>query len=164
MLTKDEALDLFAYGSWATGLMFEAAESLPADLLTATAASSFPSIAATLAHLVGAEWIWLHRWLGESRPMPAWVTQPDLPELKRQLASVEAERSAYLETLSQAEFSRPISYRNLAGKTYTNRLDDLIRHVVNHSTYHRGQLATQLRQLGRTPPGTDLIAYVRLVR
>jgi uncharacterized damage-inducible protein DinB len=54
-----------------------------------------------------------------------------------------------------------VECRNLAGNTYRNTLADLIRHVVNHSTYHRGQLATQLRQLGQIPPATDFIVYRR---
>ena len=49
-----------------------------------------------------------------------------------------------------------------AYSSWTNVLGGLMRHVVNHSTYHRGQVATQLRHLGRTPPTTDLIAYLRL--
>ncbi len=160
-MTKDEARELFAYGSWANRLIFDAAEALPAEQLEATVASSFPSVAATLGHLVGAEWIWLRRWLGDSLPAPEWSLTPRLAELKGELAKIESERSAYLDGLSDADLDRDLAYRNLAGKPFSDRLCDLIRHVVNHSTYHRGQVATQLRQLGRTPPSTDLIRFVR---
>jgi len=77
------------------------------------------------------------------------------------LAAVEAERASFLAGLSEAEFERAVSYRTLAGQPYSDALGGLIRHVVNHSTYHRGQVATQLRQLGHTPPNTDLITYLR---
>ncbi len=54
-----------------------------------------------------------------------------------------------------------ISYRGVDGQVFAHTLADLIRHVVNHSTYHRGQLVTMLRQLGHTPPSTDFTRYLR---
>lgn len=164
-MTIEEARGLVAYGSWANGLVFAAAEALSEEQLGASAASSFPSVGATLAHIVGAEWVWLRRWLGESpTAVPSWVPKPSLAELKVQLAAVEAERTSLLAGLSDADLGRVVSYRNLAGQAYADELGGLIRHVVNHSTYHRGQVATQLRQLGVTPPNTDLITYLRRAR
>jgi uncharacterized damage-inducible protein DinB len=161
-MTTDEAREQFAYGSWATGLVFAAAEALPAEQLAATVASSFPSVGSTLAHLVGAEWLWLRRWLGESPTgEPAWIAKPDLSEMKAQLALVESERSAFLATLSDADLGRVVSYRTRTGSLFADPLGSLIRHVVNHSTYHRGQIATQLRQLGQKPPNTDLLTFLR---
>ena len=157
----DEARQLFAYGSWANARVLAAAESLPEEQLGAPAASSFPSVAATLAHIVGAEWIWLRRWLGESPAAPEWTRGPNLAELRRQLAALEAERSSYLASLPDGGLEQVVSYRSLAGQAYSNRSCDLIRHVVNHSTHHRGQAITQLRQFGVTPPNTDLITYLR---
>jgi len=55
-----------------------------------------------------------------------------------------------------------VAYRTFDGSSHEQSLGDLLRHVVNHATYHRGQLATMLRQLGRTPPATDLVRYYRL--
>ncbi|HXK10922.1 MAG TPA: DinB family protein [Vicinamibacteria bacterium] len=136
---------------------------MPGPALDATRASgsSFPSVGATLAHIVEAEWIWQRRWLGASLPAPAWVARADLAELEVQRAAIERERGSYLASLSDTDLDQTVSYQNLAGKAFTNRLSDLVRHVVNHSTYHRGQVATQLRQLGHTPPNTDLIAFLR---
>lgn len=161
-MTTDEATELFGYGSWATALMFGAAEALTQEQLETLAASSFPSIRATLAHIVGAEWIWLRRWLGDSpTAVPAWTDKPTLTELKAQLAAVEAERATFLARLTDADLGVAVSYRAIDGRNFSHPLGQLIRHVVNHSTYHRGQLATQLRQLGQTPPTTDFIKYVR---
>lgn len=78
--------------------------------------------------------------------------------------ALEAERDAYLATPADGDVTRIVEYRTLAGNAYADRLGDLFRHVVNHSTYHRGQVATQLRQLGQAPPGTDLIAFLRARR
>jgi uncharacterized damage-inducible protein DinB len=161
-MTRDEARELFEYGTWANAAFFRAAGALAADELTAKAAGSFPSVLATLAHVVGAEWIWLRRWAGESPgSAPAWARDASLGELEERLAQVEAERAAFLAGLADADLARPVAYRTLSGQEATDPLDRLIRHVVNHSTYHRGQVAAQLRALGRTPPSTDLIRFHR---
>lgn len=158
----DEARELFSYCAWANGQMFEAAETLSPEQLLATGASSFPSVRGTLGHIVGAEWLWLHRWQGESpAAAPAWSAASSLADLRGRLSALESERDAYLSGLTDTDLERVVEYRTLAGRAYADPLADLLRHVVNHSTYHRGQVATQLRQLGQTPPSTDLIAYLR---
>jgi uncharacterized damage-inducible protein DinB len=161
-MTTGEARELFGYGSWANARMFGAAEALPQEQLGAVAASSFPSVRATLSHIVGAEWVWLRRWLGESpTSVPAWTGKSSLAELKAELAAVEAERASFLARLTDADLEGVVSYRAMDGQAFSNPLAQLMRHVVNHSTYHRGQLATQLRQLGHTPPSTDLTRFLR---
>jgi uncharacterized damage-inducible protein DinB len=161
-MTIQEARELFSYCAWANDRMFSAAEALSPEQLLATAASSFPSVRGTLGHIVGAEWLWLRRWRGESpSAAPAWVTGSTLADLRGHLSTLEAERDEYLAALADADLERVVEYRTLAGKAYADPLGDLLRHVVNHSTYHRGQVATQLRQLGQAPPSTDLIVYLR---
>jgi uncharacterized damage-inducible protein DinB len=161
-MTTDEARELFGYGSWATARMFSAAEALAEEQVNAPAASSFPSVGATLAHIVAAEWIWSRRWLGESpTSAPAWAAKASLGELKAEFKAVEAERISFLANLTDAELGGVFSYRGMDGKDFSHPLGQLVQHVVNHSTYHRGQLATQLRQLGHTPPNTDFTRYLR---
>jgi uncharacterized damage-inducible protein DinB len=161
-MTIDEARDLFGYSAWATGRMFDTAAGLPADQLSATIASSFPSILGTLGHIIATEWIWLRRWLGDSpTATPAWVTGSSLSELRARLAEVESERDRLLGQLADADLDRIVEYRRMSGEAHADRLADLVRHAVNHSTYHRGQLVTQLRQIGVHPPGTDFVTWVR---
>ena len=158
-MTIDEARELFGYGSWANGLMFGAAKALTREQLQAPLESSFPSFLATLAHIVGVEWIWLRRWTGESpRSIPEWVSHPDLSDLATRLGAVEVERAAFL---AEADLDRVVTYQGLDGQTFSLPLGKLMRHVVNHSTYHRGQLAMMLRQLGQAPPSTDFTRYLR---
>jgi uncharacterized damage-inducible protein DinB len=161
-MTVEEARSLFAYNSWSNAMFFTAAEALSPAKLDSPAASSFASLRGTLAHIASAEWIWLQRWLGESPGSPpSWLSEPGLPELRNRLHAVEADRERFLAALSEGDLERVVSYRTLNGQPWSNRLCDLMRHAVNHSTYHRGQAATQLRQLGETPPNTDLIRYLR---
>ena len=71
-------------------------------------------------------------------------------------------QQSFLEKLSDADLDRVVDYRNLKGEAYSNVLWQLLRHMVNHSSYHRGQVTTMLRQLGHTPVATDLVLYYRL--
>jgi uncharacterized damage-inducible protein DinB len=161
-MTTDEVRELFAYTGWANALVFEAAAELSAEQLRHSVASSFPSVGGTLAHIVGAEWVWLRRWQGESPGgLPEWLAKPDLAELRNRLSSVEEEREGLVVSLSDADLHRVVPYRTLSGQPFSDPLGSLMRHVVNHSTYHRGQVATQLRQLGFKPPSTDLIFFLR---
>jgi uncharacterized damage-inducible protein DinB len=161
-MTTDEVRELFAYSAWANGLVFEAVSGLSLEQLDRSVASSFPSVAGTLAHIVGAEWVWLRRWLGESpSKFPDWVAKPALADLRGKLSAVEQDRDAFVAGLSDADLAGVISYRTLGGHALSDPLGNLMRHVVNHSTYHRGQVVTQLRQLGFKPPSTDLIVFLR---
>ncbi len=161
-MTTGELRDLFAYGVWANALVFKAADVLPDDQQGKSVESSFPSVAGTLGHIVGAEWVWLRRWLGESpTAFPDWVVKPRVPDLRTRLSEVERERAAFVAGLADDDLGRPVSYLTLSGKPFTDPLGHLMQHVVNHSTYHRGQVATQLRHLGHKPPSTDLIVYLR---
>jgi uncharacterized damage-inducible protein DinB len=153
---------LFAYNEWANRRTFDAAAALTPAQRTQHIESSFPSVNATLAHIVGAEWIWLERWVGRpTAGFPDWVATPDFDDLRRRLAAVEAERRAFIAVLTEERLRADLSSRLLNGTTSSDPLHLLLRHVANHSTYHRGQVATFLRQLGVTPPSTDLIRYVR---
>ncbi|MBW7935180.1 MAG: DinB family protein [Gemmatimonadaceae bacterium] len=160
-----EARTLFAYNQWANALMWDAAAALTAAQRETIIPSSFPSVHKTLAHIASAEWIWLQRWLGESPSAPpAWAIAGDFAAVRAELTAVETARDAYLDSLGDEDLAREVVYRTLAGAAGSNPLGELMRHVVNHSSYHRGQVATMLRQLGATPPSTDYVLYLRTRR
>src|SRR3954453_7923611 len=160
-MTAGEARDLITYNRWANAQVFAAAAGLSEEQLTQLMPSSFPSVRATLAHIVSTEWVWLRRWFNESpTSVPPWMAAADLADLRARLTAVESEQQGFLADLTDAGLEQMISYRTVAGQPHEDRLSDTIRHAVNHSTYHRGQVATQLRQLAIAPPGTDFIAYV----
>lgn len=157
-----EIRTLFEYDEWANARFAEALATLRDDQLTARLESSFPSILGTFGHLVAAEWVWLRRWKGENpTTFPEWLTSPRLEGIRARLLEVEAEREALLGPLDDGSFQKPVDYTTFNGVFHRNRLADLCRHVVNHSSYHRGQLTTLLRQVGATPPATDFIVFLR---
>jgi uncharacterized damage-inducible protein DinB len=161
-MTPDDVRSLYAFNRWANRRFLGVLETLDEERLARPIESSFPSLVGTFAHMVAAEWVWLRRWLGENpTAFPGWLVAPRLDDLAARLAEVEAERAAFLAGLGDADLQARVSYRTLAGDPFANRLLDLLLHVVNHASYHRGQLTTMLRQVGATPPATDYVLFDR---
>lgn len=160
---KSDLVDLLAFNDWATRLLLEAVATLSPDEWRREVGGSFGSVQGTVAHMVGAEWIWLARWKGASpSSAPDWARDPDALVLADHWEAVAEERSAWMAALSDGDVAGMVSYRRLDGVEAATRMDVLIRHVVNHSTYHRGQVAAFLRILGRKPPSSDLVLWDRL--
>jgi uncharacterized damage-inducible protein DinB len=153
---------LYAYDRWANRRLFDAVLSLPAGAAEREIGPqfSFPTLKGMLAHVLGAEVIWLARWKGSS---PAAILSakdfPDLEALRSRWNRVEAELSAFVEGLSEADLNRGIRYTNIEGRSFALPLWPLMQHVANHSTHHRSELATMLTMLGVAPPATDLVVY-----
>ena len=157
-MNVEDVRRLFSYTEWANARFFDCARGLSEEQFTRHVPSSFPTIRDTLAHMVFAEWLWLRRWKGENpTARPEWTKGSSLDTLETHLREIERERAELLATLKDDELGRDFAYRNMAGDPYTNTLSDSMTHVVNHGTYHRGQLTTMLRQVGATPPSTDLV-------
>lgn len=163
MTRLDEFRQLYAYNRWATERMLAAASQLSDDQFRQDMGSSFPSIRDTLVHIMSAEWVWLSRLQGTSPPgMPeAWKSM-GLREITRQWDDVDRSLRNLVDGLGETELDQPIPYRNTAGSAFVSTRAQILRHVVNHSSYHRGQITTMLRQLGAAAPTTDLIAYYRM--
>jgi uncharacterized damage-inducible protein DinB len=163
-MTSSEAQHLYGYNRWANQQMLKAVQPLSADEFTRDMKSSFPSVRDTLVHVLGAEWIWLQRWNGASpREQPAGWSTLAYPELLARWTEHERAQTAFIAQLTDAQLAQPLSYTNTRGEPFTAPLHQLVRHVVNHSSYHRGQVTTLLRQLGHAPATTDLVAYDRMV-
>ena len=153
---------LFAYNEWANARVFAAAAELDAEAFTTPRGNSFSSIRDTLSHIATSEWVWLRRWHGESPSLPpSWGLLESASALTEHLREVEAERRELLSRLTEADLQASLTYRNLKGEEFRQPLVDQMAHVVNHSTYHRGQIATLFRQAGLSAPATDLIVFKR---
>jgi uncharacterized damage-inducible protein DinB len=164
-MTVPEIRELFDYTEWANNLVLDAAEKLPDDQLRQDVAISHKSILNTLAHMAGAEWIWLERWHGRS-PVGDTVWAPwtaavckDIPILRGNWKTVIEHRHNYLEKLTDAQLPQQLSFKRVNGDAGSLPLVQQMQHVVNHATLHRGQVVGMIRQLGITPPATDLLFY-----
>jgi uncharacterized damage-inducible protein DinB len=151
---------LYAYNRWANARVLDSCSKLAREPFVKSIPSSFPSVRDTLAHVLGAEWIWLERWKGVSpKALLDPATFPALAPLRERWKAVEAEQKGFVEALTDADLARPLTYVNTKSETWTYPLGRTLQHVVNHSTYHRGQVTTMLRQLGALPLPTDLLVF-----
>lgn len=159
---QQEILELFSYDRWANERMRAAASRLTAEELGRDLGSSFPSVLATLAHILFGEWIWLERWQGRSPlALPEHWDLTTWEGLTRHWEEVTERQAAFLAALAPHDLHRVVHYTNTTGASFEAPLWQLMFHRVNHSTYHRGQVATLLRQLGAQVPGTDLVVFHR---
>ena len=158
----NEFLELFAYNAWANRLIFDAAGQLPDEQYVRDLKSSYGGVHGTLAHIVWAEHLWLNRWLVLPNPaVPQGKDLRTLEDVRARWEEVEAERGRLLARITDAGLDETRIVKPSSGGEYTHTLRQMFRHVINHSSYHRGQIVTFLRQLGAKPPSTDLILFYR---
>lgn len=113
-----------------------------------------------LAHIIGAERVWLSRIDSSKSPIAVWPNLT-LDETERLLKENFEGYKRILGRLSSEGLQQPITYRNSAGDQFTSTVEDMLTQVVTHGSYHRGQIAAAVRAAGGTPNPTDYIAYIR---
>lgn len=112
-----------------------------------------------MAHIIGAEYVWLARLEGRSAPLAVW---PDLgvDACREKVAALARLWPAFLE-VHRNSLGEAVSYTNTKGEAWTNTVEEILTHVTVHSAYHRGQIASDVREAGMTPAYTDYIHAVR---
>jgi|SRR6185436_17979435 len=115
---------------------------------------------AVMAHIIGAEWLWLRRLGHRAAPMDVWPALP-LTECEAQLLELSRAWPAYLANLSPESLDQEIRYTNSKGEDWINTVADMLAHVVLHSSYHRGQIATLLGRAGEAAAYSDYIECAR---
>lgn len=161
-MNAEEIIDLYRFNEWANKKFIDAIQKLDEEKYVMEIKSSFPSIRSTISHIIGSEWIWLQRWIGKKpNAPPDWYNTPSINTLSEKLNEIESERQKFLSGLNDQDLGKLLYYTLLSGKAQQNTLQETLLHAINHSTYHRGQLATLFRQVNETPPSTDLITYYR---
>jgi uncharacterized damage-inducible protein DinB len=159
-----ELLELLEYHRWATNLTVGAARALTPEQFTRDLGSSFTSVRDTLVHVFTADRAWLGRLEGQAPPRAVAADFATLDSLLEVWEPVLTRWPSVVESLGDAGrlgTGRLIEYKSFAGEPFTNSLGQIVRHVVNHGTYHRGQVATMLRQLGAQAVSSDLIYFYR---
>jgi uncharacterized damage-inducible protein DinB len=152
--------ELYQYNGWANHRVRSAAAKIDGEKFNRAMGNSFSSVRDTLAHILGGEWIWLERWQG--RFPTALLNAEDFPRVQS-LASrweiVQRDYARFIDALTPQRLEEELAYLNRVGQRFSYPLWQQMVHVVNHSTYHRGQITTLLRQLGAEPAVTDFLAY-----
>ena len=159
------------YSIWATAKLSEILENVDESILKKETPSSFNTIEKTILHIWDAELVWLKRLQGES--LTEWPSK-NFSGDRESLISGWIENSVafrdFIQSKGESFLSEIISYKTLGGKAYSNTPEEIIYHVVNHGTFHRGQIITMLRANGISKladseelSSTDLITYLRSV-
>ena len=149
---KDHFIHLFKYNDWATR---QTAESIM-NLKKKNRKSE-----ELLSHIISAQKIWLNRVLGKDINIDPWQKLTE-EEWIPQSTPLTAEWINLLESLHEEDFEKRIEYLNMRGERFSNTIKDIIVHVINHSTYHRAQIAQLVKQSGGEPARTDYTVYQRL--
>ncbi len=156
---------LLDFHYWARDRVLEAAGALTPEQYARPMGNSFSSVRDTLNHVYLAEWIWHERWNGISPTAFPSIDLPDVDTLRRHWGELESKVRADIAGAGEAGIARVVPYALLSGAAGESTVWQIVTHVVNHATYHRGQVTTMLRQLGAAPgASTDLIAYYRTLR
>ena len=162
-MTAKDIQTLFEFNYWAKDRILGVVEKLTPEQFTKDLKSSHGGIHGTLAHTLGAEDIWLKRWKGTA--ITGFLKPEDVPtfaDLQNRWKMVAMEILGFCHTLkSDDDINKVIVYKDLKGNEYRQPLYQLMQHLVNHSSYHRGQVVTMLRQLGVQPIGTDMVGFFR---
>ena len=149
------------FTAWATLRFLNAASELTPEELTHDFHTADRSILGTLAHLFAADRIWLARLKGEPTSHLAGDPGLDLPALQKDWPTLLELWKSWAAGLTDEQAVAQISYADMKGRPWKQPLWQLILHVVNHGTHHRGQVSGFLRSLGHAPPPTDLVYFYR---
>ena len=142
---------LFSYDHWANREVLAALEAI----------SDRPAQAVRpLAHILSAERLWWQRLQQQPQTYPVW---PDftLAQCKGEIEELDGLWKSYLSALTEGDLATAIAYRNSKGESWTSRKEDVLQHVIIHSSHHRGQIVAGLRASGYNPPYIDFIHAVR---
>ena len=162
-MNLQDTRNLISFHYWARNRVLDAVEPLSQDQFTRELGGSFGSVRNTLVHTFSAEYVWLMRWKGE---VPTGMLGPegfpDVSALRHAWTDHEAKLRGFFDPLDEEGVQQVMRYKTLAGPESSARLWQMLQHVVNHGSYHRGQVTTLLQQLGAAPPkAMDLIAFYR---
>ena len=152
-----------SYNLWANERICHVLMAQQEDILSAEKKSSFSSINKTVLHIWDAETIWLTRLRGGSlSDWPSKSFTGSKADMLKGLIGISTELIQYVKDKSEAFIREKIAYKNMKGDAYENTVEEILYHLVNHGSYHRGQIITLLRDSGVTQlVSTDLIAWFR---
>jgi uncharacterized damage-inducible protein DinB len=160
---KEILTQLSAYNIWANQLMLDSINSLPEEKQKQELPSSFKSVYATVLHMLDAENIWWQRMkLQERITRPSENFTGDMREAGNHLLNQNRQWNEWIVNANEHQLLHVFHYQNTKKEQFKQPIYQMLVHMLNHGTYHRGQLVNMLRQLGvEKIPGTDFIEWSR---
>jgi uncharacterized damage-inducible protein DinB len=160
-MSLDLIRELYDYHRWANRRLCEHAAGLGEEMAGRDVGPqfSYPTVRRMLAHVYGADAVWLMRWKGSSPPAMPGADITTLAALRERWDALETEQRAFVDALTPADLARTVEYRNTEGKPFRAALGLLLQHVANHATHHRSEVATMVTMLSGSPPDSGLVTY-----
>jgi uncharacterized damage-inducible protein DinB len=156
----DDLESLYAFNSWANARVLETLRALPEADYEKEQGGGWPSLRATFVHIAGATDAWAERFSDRDATRLASMGElPALEDAARLLLAAEEKHRRLLATYTPARLAGPFRWKNLKGEEKTAPFWVVVKHVVNHQTYHRGQISAMARRLGHAPKSTDMIVW-----
>ena len=157
----DDFASLYAFNRWANGRVLGACRSLTAEQYGAEPLPGLLSVRATVNHIAVVTLAWLRGLAGDTEsPLPAEGDLVTVDDAARVLDEAQAAFEALLPTLTPERLVTPQTLRRRNGQSASLPPWAVLRHIVNHATYHRGQVASKLKAFGVEQPATDLVFWV----
>ncbi len=151
----------FDYNRWANARLLQAVSTLTNEQFVKELGSSYSSVRDTLTHILAAEELWLMRWKGISpKTMLDPTYFPDVRSIQAKWSEVELDQWNFVSKISDESLQELVEYQNFKNEVWEYTLWQMMHHMVNHSTYHRGQVVAMLRQLGAAPTQLDFLLFV----
>ena len=164
-MTKADIQVLFEYDRWANERVLKAMSAISAEQFTRNLSGSFGSLRDTFVHILYGEWIWLRYWRqrpGDPASLRAEAAEifrpekfPTIAEASSGWAEIVPVQTAFVDTVSEEALQEELPFRG--GKL---QLVQMMQHLANHGTYHRGQISLMIRQVGAEPLATDFHVFL----
>lgn len=151
--------DLFSYHQWATLECLRHVQSIGEDLYTKIGDNSFESIEKTVEHVIGVEKLWLLRMNGVESPAFERYEVSTTEKAIEAFMLLHAEMELYFASLGEEQWQEMLFFKNLRGDEFYNTRDEMLFTVINHASYHRGQITSFLRQFGKAGIPLDYLYY-----
>lgn len=156
--------ELYAYHRWANRRLFDVAGALGEEACGREIGKqfSFPTLRRMLAHVYGADALWLTRWKGQPTGVLLGADVASMAALRKDWDALVAEQQAWVEALKPVDLGREVHYKDTAGNAYHTPLGILLAHVAAHGNHHRSEVATMLTLVSGSPPDTGLVTWYRI--
>lgn len=152
-------LQLFDYHLWANSRLLQHLKSIPKEVFTKEMDSVFPTIAETFGHMIAVDEMWYLRMKGENAQQMVLKNIDTIEETEKRYHALHTNIQHFLKNIEN--ISQTVVYRNSKGESFSNSTLEIVQHIVNHGTYHRGNIASMIRQMGHKGISTDYIVYLR---
>lgn len=149
---KENLITLFEYNDWANERVLESFKSVD---------TPDEKTLLIFSHILISQTIWLERILLKPLTFNKTMILLPLDECRSLSQKSTKDWISFIEGTPEKNLTSIVNYKNTKGRDFQNKLSEIITHVINHSSYHRGQIALLIRNSGGTPAVTDYIAYCR---